>query len=265
MQGGIEAMYHGRVDQAEHLLVRAVETRPKDPRIREHLATVYAQQGDFNAAIQQMSKSIELSDGDPSLNVQLGKYYLANGGWLPAARQAALALDYNRKMPEAWALRGETKLAKGELNEALADFQRALSYQPDMPEVQLKVATIQRRLGRPMRALSTLENMLSHYPIDQQPENAVLLAGDVLIEIKQFDQAIELLSQTTSQRGASPDSFLLLSRAQLAAGQPSQARLTLVRAGSEYPHQPQIQSMLSELQPTDQRVALVDAESRVIR
>ena len=262
LQGGVNALHDGRLSQAEGLLNRAAETRPNDPRIRENLAKALAQQGKLDLAIANMSQAVAKSHGDPLLNVQLGKLYLQAGQLPQAAGQAALALEQNRKMPEAWALKADAELAQGNLGSELSHFQRALGYQPTMPEIQIKVAAIQQEMGKPMRSLSTLEHMLRQYPVEQQPESAVLLASRVLVDIKQTDQAIEILTAATERQDATSAVFVQLSKAQLAAGQLSQARLALARATSAYPDQPEIQQQLAELQSSDQRVAVLDSAER---
>ena len=118
MQGGTDALHDGRLGQAESLLSRAAQTRPRDPRIRENLAHALAGQGKLEQAIENMSRAVEKSHGDPLLNVQLGQLYLQAGRTVPASRQAAIALEQNRKLPEAWVLKAETELARNNLETA---------------------------------------------------------------------------------------------------------------------------------------------------
>ena len=262
MQGGTDALHDGRLGQAESLLSRAAQTRPRDPRIRENLAHALAGQGKLEQAIENMSRAVEKSHGDPLLNVQLGQLYLQAGRTVPASRQAAIALEQNRKLPEAWVLKAETELARNNLETALADFQRALGYSGNLIDSQMKVAMIQRKLGKPMRALSTLENLLQQYPNDKQPEPAVLLASNVLLDLQQHEQAIEILTAATNRRNATSESFVQLSRIQLAAGQQSQARLTVAKASSKYPDQSELQDLLAQMQRSDERVASVNLDAQ---
>ena len=262
MQGGTDALHDGRLGQAESLLSRAAQRRPRDPRIRENLAHALAGQGKLDQAIENMSRAVEKSHGDPLLNVQLGQLYLKAGRTVPASRQAAIALEQNRKLPEAWVLKAETELARNNLETALADFQRALGYSGNLIDSQMKVAMIQRKLGKPMRALSTLENLLQQYPNDKQPEPAVLLASNVLLDLQQHEQAIEILTAATNRRNATSESFVQLSRIQLAAGQQSQARLTVAKASSKYPDQSELQDLLAQMQRSDERVASVNLDAQ---
>lgn len=245
----------GRHSLAEESLKQAIAIRPADPVLREHLADTYIQQGKLQLAIEQLTYAVSQTENDAELLVKLGSLYLENGQWIPAAQFATLALQTDRGLPQAWALRAETKLAKGQLSDALSDYQRALGYRSEYPEVQLKVAEVQRLLGRPMRAFSTIEQLLNQTPIDQQSESALLLAGRLLLEIKQPAQAIEKLQIAASKENASAECFVQLSNAQLAFGQPSQARLTLVNAQDLHPDSVVITRRLNELQENNQRVA----------
>ena len=249
------AQRDGSLDQAHQLLNSAVQARPRDPVLRENFADTLVQQGDLEGAISQLSHAVEMSGNDARLSVKLGRLHLQSGSWLAASQYAKRALDADRSSAEAWALRAETKLAKGQLSESLADFQRALSHQHRYPEVQFKVAQIQQLLGRPMRAFSAVERLLHQSPDQQQPESALLLAGNLLIELKQPAQAIEKLQIAASRPQASEASFIALSTAQMAIGQPSQARLTLARAQQIHPASTRIADRLAELHDDASQIA----------
>ncbi len=255
IQNGMAAARAGRHHQAEESLKQAIAVRPVDPVLREHLADSYVQQGKLQLAIEQLTYAVGQSENDAELLVKLGSLYLENGQWIPAAQFATLALETDRELPQAWALRAETKLVKGQLSDALADYQRALSHRSDYPEVQLKVAEVQQSLGRPLRAFSTVEKLLNQTSIEQQSESALLLAGRLLLEISQPAQAIEKLQIAAARENASADCFVQLSNAQLAFGQPSQARLTLVNAQNLHPDSALIASRLNDLQENIQSVA----------
>ncbi len=257
IQRGMTAAREGRHDDAEESLQQAIAIRPADPVLREHLANTYEQQGKLQPAIEQLSEAVNHTQGDPDLYVRLGTLYLKNGQWLSATQYAKRALIIDRESAPAWALQAETKLVKGQLNDALSDYQRALSYRNDYPEVQLKVAEVQHLLGRPMRAFSTVENLLNQTPIAQQSEQALLLAGRLLLEIDQPAQAIEKLQIAAARPDASADCFVQLSNAQLEFGQPSQARLTLVNARVRHPDSLLIVNRLNELQEDNQRIASI--------
>ena len=259
--GGQEALSRGRLEQAQDMLSRAVEYAPGDRRIREQLAEVHVMNGTTDQAIAELHKAIELSQNDPPLLVRLGQVYLANGHLLPAERQIELALDGDRNLPSAWSLKGDALRMRGEFTEALTAYQRSLSLDTLQPSVQIKMAELHQQMKQPNRALSCIEQLLSHYPQDQQPEPALLLEGRILMELDQYSPAIEKLARLTDRQGASEEAFVELCRAQLLAGQPSQARLTLAKATEKFADPSKLTALLDDLKSDEQRrLALNDYE-----
>ena len=261
----MQAHREGSFPQAERLLGSAIDARPRDPVLRENLADSLIEQNNLDDAISQLSQAVAMSGGDSRLCVKLGRLYLQTGSWLAASEYARKALESDRKSAEAWALLAETKAAKGQLSGALADFQRALSYRQHYPDVQFKVAQIQQSLGRPIRAFSAVEQLLHQTPIDEQSEAALLLAGDLLIEMNQPAQAIEKLQIATARPRASETSYIALSTAQIAIGQPSQARLTLVQAQQRHPSSSSIAKRLAAIQDDNRDIASLEHAEVITR
>lgn len=257
-QNGIEALHEGQHGQAEQLLTQAIQSRPSDPILREHLAKLYVDQGKETDAISQLMQAAELSGPNADLYVKIGQLYLNKGKSIPAVQYARRALQADRKFPEAWVLQADTKLAKGNLSEALNDYQRALSLRQDNPDVQLKIAEVHRLLGRPMRAFSTLEQLLRQTPDEQQSGPTLLLAGRLLIELQQPAQAMEKLQLAASRSDASAECFVQLANAQVAMGHTSHARSTLALAQQRFPNSQAIANQRHKLKPFEEQIAAVD-------
>ncbi len=258
--GGIDAAEKGRYDDACNCFSQAIKLSPQDPQIQVHLAQAYVEQGDLKSAISNLEQAVaktELRGGDPSINVALGELYLANGQWLPAVRQADLALNRNGKLADAWALKGKTEYAKGNMSAALAHFHRAIGYQPKMPDVQIQIAETYQQMNQPLRALSTVEQLLSQYPPDRQPERALLAKGVALMSIQHVSSAIDVLQVASQRENVSSEVFVRLGQAQLLAGQTSQARMTLNRAKQLFPDENEIGELVTDLQSASQDVATI--------
>ena len=232
---------------------------PDETAVHVNLARSAQQQGQTQQAVEHMQRAVELAKNDPKLIVELGEMYLASGQWIAAKRQSELALSIDHRYAPGWALQAKTFLAKGNLDAALADFQRAASLNPDLLDVQLAIADVYHRKQQPLRALAAVEQMLSQYPPDQQPERIVLAKSAALMELRQLDPAIDLLQVASKREDASSVVFLRLGQAQLLAGQISQARLTLNLGKKSFPKSNVFDLLLSELQSAQQRLASVDA------
>ena len=154
-------------------------------------------------------------------------------------------------------MRGETKYAKGKWNDALADFQRASGYQPKNSELCLQIAETYQKMNQPMRSLATVEKLLSQYPADQQPERAVIAKSVALMNLRHYQSAINVFQIASQKTGASSDVFVRLGKAQLLAGQTSQARMTLNRAKQLFPEEQGLDTLVADLQTVNQDVALL--------
>ena len=260
-RGGIAALRNSRRKQARTIFSRSSVQDPNEKTLHANQARVAQQQGQSKQAIEHMHRAVELAGNEPKLIVELGEMYLAARQWLPAKRQSELALKLDHRFAPGWVLQAKTNLAKGNLEAALADFQRAAGLNPGSPEIQLAIAEIYQRKQQPLRALAAVEQILSQYSPDQQPERVLLAKSVALMELRQLGPAIEVL-QTASQRAdASSDVFLRLGQAQLLAGEVSEARLTLNMGKKSFPENGEFDLLLTELQSAQQRLAAVDAQT----
>ncbi len=248
---------NGSFVKSKSFFNRTATEAPTDYRIDANVARTHFQNGEIDQAIVQMKRAVEMSGGDSQLHVELGEYYLASGLWLQAQRHAELGLEKNHRLASAWFLKGKTKAAKNELREALGDYQRALGYDATRQDIQMEIAQTYGRMNQPMKSLAAVEQLLSQYPRDEQPENAVLTKSVALMKLQQLEPAIDILEVASRNRNATSQTFLRLGQAQLMAGQDSQARLTLARAQQAFPDQP-FEQLAEQLRDASTRVAVLD-------
>jgi Tfp pilus assembly protein PilF len=256
--GGLEALQKGSLKQAKSCFSRAVQHDPNDQYVHANLARAVARQGELELAIHHMSKAVELSHNDPRLIVELGEFYLSAGQWQFARQKSESALNINHRYAPAWALKAKTTRAKGQLDQALTEFQRAAGLDPTNAEVQMAIVETYQQHKQPMRALSAVEQLLSQYPPDQQPEEAILAKSVALMDLNQLSPAIEMLQTASRRDNASSEVFLRLGQAQLLAGQVSAARLTLTQAKSAFPGESEFDSLLAQLQTDRPHVAALE-------
>jgi tetratricopeptide (TPR) repeat protein len=224
---GVEAMQRGRWDEAEAQFSQAVATCPADERAHAQLAETMWRRAATDDAIVEMEKAAELSGGDAAVLVRLGEMYLARGDVVRAADQADRAIRTNRSLAGAWALRGDTLHLRGRREEALSAYHRALSHQPHYPQVQLALAEIYREMGRPQRTLCTLEALADQYSPGQEPQQVLFLEGLAMKALGRHQDAVELLVAASDRGPSSPDLLYHLGEAQMLAGDPTNARLSL--------------------------------------
>ncbi len=244
---GLNALHHGRADQAEDLLQQAAEASPEDQRIRQHLAAALVQQGEVDEAIEQLKLAIEHSRHDPRLYVELGELYLAKGQPGLALQHAMVALKIDRQMCGAWILRGQCEREQGDHRAALASFHRGATFECAGPDVQFELARTYQKMQRPLQTLTALEMYSENFAADQLPMAAVMLNAETLTNLKQYRQAAEYLASASRRSDATSDVWVGLSRAQQLLGDQSGAQLTARSAEHKFPGDPVIAAWVQTL------------------
>lgn len=244
---GLNALHRGRPAEASRFLRQACDTCPEDTRIRRHLASSLTESGRADLAIYELKQAIEQSSVDPATHVELGTLLLAQGQPHAAREQAMLALELNRQMSEAWLLKGRCEKADNQLQVAIDSLHRAANYNPESRETRLELAECWAASGEPLRAMTAIEIYNANYADDQIPIHAVELAGRVMMDLKQHSRAAQILAGATRRNDATAETWILLSRAQLAAGDRSTAQLTAMSAQQSYPENPEIPILIAML------------------
>ncbi len=259
-------MHQGRFHRAKNIFSKADNDVTGDPRGLANRARSEFQQGNVERSISVMEQAIEQFD-DPALRCELGEIYLRSGRWIAANEHADKAIEKDRHLAAAWNLKGKLAAAKGEHQRALQLFQRSLAYDTESDDIQMLIAQTYMKLDQPMRALSATETLLNRHPPNRQPESAIIAKSEALLAMKQHPSAIDILELASNRPDCSKEIFFQLGKAQLHAGQQSQARLTLAKGKQRFPDEAlftQLTGSLSEFPNAEfaapHRVASVKAE-----
>lgn len=248
---GLDALSTGKLSQAKSFFTRATAENPQDQLARINLARALRQEGDLPAAIAQMQQGLELGGTkDANLISELGDMHLQAGHSRMAQELTDAALKIDHRCAAAWALQGHLQRVTGDYPAALESFQRAVSLNPELSDLQLEIAAMYQAQNQPLRALSAIEKVLHRYPPDQQPEAALLAKGEVLMQLQQFNTAIEVLQLASERNHPSQAVLVQLAEAQIQNKDFSQARLTLNRAIELYPDQARYQGLLVKMADT---------------
>lgn len=265
-RSGFEAMRQGHFPRPRNLFSKAAKEMPGDHRILANRARAEYQQGNIERSISLMEQAVGLSD-DPELRCELGEFYLRSGRWIAANEHADQATEKDRHLSAAWNLKGKLAAAKGEHQRALQLFQRSLAYDAESDDTQMLIAQMYMKLDQPMRALSATETLLNRHPANRQPEKAILAKSEALLAMQQHPAAIDILKVASNRPDCSKEVFFQLGKAQLHAGQRSQARLTLAKGKQRFPEEQLFAHLAGALNETPDaqlaephRVASVKAE-----
>ena len=102
-----------RLEEAEGLILRALEVDPKDGFYIDSLGWVYFQRGDYHTAVKHLERAVELINDDPTISEHLGDAYEKVGRIVDASRVYRAALDNADETDQVARLRDKiAKLAK---------------------------------------------------------------------------------------------------------------------------------------------------------
>jgi tetratricopeptide (TPR) repeat protein len=270
---GLDAMQNGKLAQARSLFNRAANQSPQDVIARVNLARADARLGNLHEATEHMRSAIELDPAESDLHVELGELCFQASQPAEATACVARALEISPRSAKAWGLKGKLSHAAGNLQQALSEYQRSLSYSSTHgihdDETQMLMAQVYQQLGKPTRSLSTVEQLLSRYPRDRQPENALLAKGKTLMQLDQLGPAMDVLAVACERPDASLESHLRLGEAQLLSGHRAQARQTIAQARQQYPDEPLLAELQTQLSGQDRTVIAgresIDVDGPIVR
>ncbi len=221
---GIDALQHGRNEQAADLLKQAVAGCPSDSQARAHYAEALWQQGNIEGSLAEMRKAYDLSGRCPLLAVRLGEMHRQQNNLAEALRLADEAIATNRQTAPAWALRGHVAAQRRQIEDAISHYHRALTLEPRFPEVQFALAELYNECDRPQRALSTLLALADQFPPDEQPPRLLLGQGIAYRRLGRYRDAEERLVMA-AHRGGGGTVYLQLAEVRMTLGDTAGADL----------------------------------------
>ena len=245
--GGLEAMQSGHLQRAQGFFTRAAEQHPTDFRTRANLARTHFRSGEIERAIREMEKAVKLSDNDPWMAVELGQMYLSKGDLAKARQQAQQTIDAKHNFVPGYTLLGQVSSREGDYDQALAYLHKAASLAPADLNIPLELVKTYRGNNEPRKALAAIDHLLSHHPIDSQPEQAILAKADILVELGQQSTAIATLRQAMNEQRPTVAVATKLAKLQIESGKLDQAHETLVRAQTRFPEVQEVNLMARQL------------------
>jgi tetratricopeptide (TPR) repeat protein len=227
---GVDAMQREEWDEAESLFRKALRECPTDERAHRCFAEILWRKGATQDAIAHMREAARLSGDAATVTVALGEMHLAREELAAARRCANDALATRRDLPSAWVLLGDVQRLEGQLQPALASYHRALALRPEDARLQLAVAQLYRRLDRPQRTLAVLAALSEQYPAGEEPRDVLVERGRALLAVGRHEEAARSLAWAARRGPLTADLLCQLGEAQLLAGDPGNARLSLQAA-----------------------------------
>jgi tetratricopeptide (TPR) repeat protein len=173
----------GAVEQWQIVLRQA----PREVRAHLNLANLLAQKGRFPEAIAHGSEGLRLAPRNPHAHITLGRIRASQGELEQAVAAYDEALRLNPMMPETHAAKADVLAKQGKTDEAIAAYAEAVRLKPDYQAAHQSLAFVLFNAGR-------FDEAIEHYSevVRLDPENMTAHAnlGNVLTQQREFDQAL---------------------------------------------------------------------------
>ncbi|MGE0606177.1 MAG: tetratricopeptide repeat protein [Pirellulales bacterium] len=206
-QQGLSAIDQGDDARGETLLAQAIKACPADVDARRSYSEVLWRRGAAAEAIQQMAEAAQNAPAATAtdIRIRLAEMQLASGQNGAAYQSAQQAITSDVNQARAWTTRAKALRNAGDYRRALADCHRALALEPENQDLLLETAEIYRQLNQPQRALAQLQTLLETYPVGEEPQQPLVLAGLAYRAVGRNDEAATHLLAASQRGQPSPD------------------------------------------------------------
>ncbi|HEY3826088.1 MAG TPA: tetratricopeptide repeat protein, partial [Bryobacteraceae bacterium] len=244
---GLVAVYRAqkRLDRAVVLLKQDLERGPQYAQVRQLLASVAAETGKDDLAVEQYRVVARSQPGTPAIAVELGLACQAKGDRDCAISEFERAKKLAPGNAAVWGFLGRALEDSGRKPEAIASYQQSLQLDQRNPWVKNNLAyLIADSAGDLNEALK-----LAGDAVRQNPGNAAFndTLGWVYLKKRDFNSAVHVFEGARDKSPETVDYRIHLGQALLASGNRGRARSELeiaLRLPSTPPERREIQDLL---------------------
>ena len=165
---------------------QVVRVRPTDGQSLLHLAGIYNQLRQHEAAARAWGMYVELDPGNFEAHIQRGTQLLLAGQTEKAADALKDALQLQPDSARAYQMLGDIYARADDVDQAVVDYRKALELEPDNVRIRLALGEMLIGAKKPKDALAEAEQVLS---ADEDNRFALDLKGRALRELRRFDEA----------------------------------------------------------------------------
>lgn len=174
-----EYMEEEKFEEAEIILLKALNANQSDSEIRLILADLYQSSGDHQQAVFHLKKVLDLEPENVDAKLKLGNYYLQAG---PVAGdhlyEEAIELGNSILVLEPGNLEAKMLIANANaglknLDEAVALLNEVLSVDPDNMAALLNQGAFHMRLGKTEEAKGFYDHAIDKYPENPMAQRAI--------------------------------------------------------------------------------------------
>ena len=165
-----EYMEEDKFEEAEIILLKALNSNQSDSEIRLILAELYQDSGDHQQAVFHLKKLLDLEPENIDAKLKLGNYYLQAGPvagdhlYEEAIELGNSILEQQPENLEAKMLLANANAGLKKLDESIALMNEVLSVDPDNMAALINQGAFYMRLGKTEEAKGFYEHAIAKYP-----------------------------------------------------------------------------------------------------
>jgi len=200
------AMRDGRIDEAEALLRRVVESEPESVAARHMLGLIALRRGRHADAIAEIGRAIAANPRFARAHVSLAMAQAAAGDRAAAEASYRQAIALNPKLPMAVANLAGMLMQQGRLPAAIELLRSAIKQMPDRFELHNNLGVALLRQGKAPQAVKVMQDALAVAP------NLALAHGNLARALKASGKASEAAGRYRRALEIEPDHAEMLTR-----------------------------------------------------
>lgn len=190
-----------RYDEAETLLQSLLAERPGDPALTSDLAVVYQKTGRSSEALRLLQEGLERDPDYPLYHLRIGRSYADQKEFEQAVEHLDRAIEINPALAEAHELRGKCLMLLNRVREARKAFETALANDPRLPPSLVYMALFEADTGQWDSAIDYASRAIA---IDPEISRAHVLLGWALAERGEFPEAERALERAAELEPNNP-------------------------------------------------------------
>lgn len=191
----------GKKQEALNSLNRTLQINPGNTHALNTLGNLYKQHGNYAQADVLFKKAYGINAKDPLTLNNLGNMQLDRSLNQEAIQLYKKAIKYNNKYFDAIYNMGSAYQSIGNLEEAIKCYKRAHKINPTASQPISALASVFENQGNCSEALELLEPLLKKNNI---PSDVAIQYGKACLNIKSYDDGINIINQCLSQTHISP-------------------------------------------------------------
>lgn len=217
------AMEKGDLQEADHLLVQALQLCPQDTEARARYSQLLWRCGRREEALEQMKIALRMAPHDAELHFRIAEQYLELGQLTEAQAHIQRGLDIARENPNGWVLQGRLALMRNDPDAALRAFHQAAGIRPQDRDILEWIAKAYLARGDTDQALAVRQRIMDTFTPGEESEQALVALAEAYQAVRRYASAAEIYLQA-AQKSDHPEPLLLAAAENYyRAGQPGQA------------------------------------------